>query len=97
MGGLCCEAPRRRLVLARWRAARDEYFASGNDPGHFWHRRSTENIVVTRSSDRLLVCVRAVVSLCLFAVPVASESWWVCGVRVWLVVILFSLYSLLLL
>ena len=43
------------------------------------------------------VCVRAVVSLCLFAVPVASESWWVCGVRAWLVVILFSLYPLLLL
>ena len=82
-------------MLARWRAARDEYFASGNDPGHYDHLHSTNVIVVTRSSDHLLVCVRAVVSLCLFAVPVASESWWVCGVRAWLVVILFSLYLLL--
>ena len=42
----CCEAPRRRLVLARWRAARDEYFASGNDPGHYQHLHSTNVIVV---------------------------------------------------
>ena len=67
-------------------------------PGTFGiYVRSTEQIVVQRSSDRLLVCVRAVVSLSLFGVPVASESWWVCGVRAWLVVILFSLYPLLLL
>ena len=84
-------------MLARWRAARDEFFASGNDPGHFRHLHSTNVIVVTRSTDHLLVCVRAIVSLCLFAVLVASESWCVCGVRGWSVVILFSLHPLLLL
>ena len=84
-------------MLARWRAARDEFFASGNDPEHFRHLNSTNVIVVTRSTDHLLVCVRAIVSLCLFAVLVASESWCVCGVRVWSVVILFSLHPLLLL
>ena len=66
-------APETALVSSSGcRAARDEDFASGYDPGHFRHLRSTEQIVVQRSSDRLLVCVRAVVPLCLFAVPVAS-------------------------
>ena len=54
-------------------------------------------LTVDHTPPYLLVCVRAVVSLSLFGVPVASESWWVCGVRAWLVVILFSLYPLLLL
>jgi len=41
-----CEAPRRRLVLARWRAARDESFASVDDPGDFRHLHSMNVIIV---------------------------------------------------
>ena len=37
------------LVLARWRAARDKYHASGNDPGVHHHLHSTVQIVVKRS------------------------------------------------
>ncbi len=34
-----CGAQRRWLVLARWRIARDEYHASGKDPGVYQHLR----------------------------------------------------------
>ena len=60
------------LVLARWRAARDKYHASGNDPGVHHHLRSTEEIVVKRSiglfADRLTDFSLACVLVCLVAV-----------------------------
>ena len=60
------------LVLARWRAARDKYHASGNDPGVHHHLRSTVQIVVKRSTglfiDRPNVFSVACVLACLVAV-----------------------------
>ncbi len=64
--GGAAQALRRSLVLARWRIARDEFFASGDDFGLFQQLHFMIFLLVYISTGSLVDRVTSVHHLCVF-------------------------------